>query len=440
MKGYLFVLGVVVIALALVAVFNLDGSGEEEPGREPADEKTVTRPASAPEAPAPTSDLPEARAADVGGGPVAGKDSVPGVVPDPDYATELRVAGISTRGWETDFSRHTIPYAEIFSGGVGRDGIPPIDDPTYASIENANGWLDDQEPVIALEIDGDARAFPLQVMTWHEIVNDVVGGTPVTVTFCPLCNSGIAFDRRLDGTVYDFGVSGKLRNSDLIMWDRQTESWWQQFTGEGIVGELAGKMLAFLPSSIVSYADFKSANPEGLVLSRETGFSRPYGRNPYAGYDQADSHPFLFDGDTDGRLLPKERVVAVSLGDRDLAFPYSLLAEEGAVNYGSADHDLVVFFKSGTTSALDRNSIKDSRDVGATGVFDPHVDGRKLTFRADGDNLVDNETGTVWNILGHAVEGPLAGNSLTPIVHGDHFWFAWGAFNPDTVIYQGAMG
>jgi hypothetical protein len=205
------------------------------------------------------------------------------VVPDPDYLDELARSGISTSGWKTDFSRHTMPYAEIISGGVPRDGIPPIDSPSFSTIGAADSWLADREPVIALEINGDARAYPLQIMTWHEIVNDTVGSEPVVVTFCPLCNSAIAFDRRMGDVVYDFGVSGKLCNSDLIMWDRQTESWWQQFTGEAIVGDLAGIRLDMLPAVIISWGDFKSVYPEGQVLARDTGFSRPYGRNPYAG-------------------------------------------------------------------------------------------------------------------------------------------------------------
>ena len=359
------------------------------------------------------------------------------IEPDPDYESELRSAGISARGWQTDFSRHTVPYSEILSGGVPRDGIPPLDDPSFTTPEDASKWLGDQEPVIAFELNGDARAYPLQILTWHEIVNDVVGGVPVSATFCPLCNAALVFDRRLDGVVYDFGTSGKLRNSDLIMWDRQTESWWQQFTGTGIVGELAGKKLTILPASIISFSDFRAASPDGKVLSRDTGFSRSYGQNPYAGYDRADQPPFLFDGDLDGRLLPKERVATVTIGEVDAAFPFSILEEERVVNYTVNGKDLVVFFKSGTVSALDKRSIRGSRDVGATGLFDAQVDGRQLTFRGEGDRFLDNETGSVWNILGQAVEGPLKGTVLAPVVHANHFWFAWGAFKPDTLIYQG---
>ena len=359
------------------------------------------------------------------------------VEPDPDFEGALRSAGISRRGWLTDFSRHTVPYSEIISGGPPRDGIPPLDNPSFTTPEDASKWLGDQEPVIAFELNGDARAYPLQILMWHEIVNDVVGGVPVSATFCPLCNAAIVFDRHLDGVVYDFGTSGKLRKSDLIMWDRQTESWWQQFTGAGIVGELAGKKLTILPASIISFSDFRAASPDGNVLSRDTGFARPYGQNPYVGYDRADEPPFLFRGDLDGRLLPKERVATVSIGEVDAAFPFSILEEEGVVNYTVNGEDLVVFFKSGTVSALNQSSIRASRDVGATGLFEGQVDGRKLTFRADGDRFLDNETGSVWNILGQAVEGLLTGTVLAPVVHANHFWFAWGAFKPDTLIYQG---
>ena len=249
----------------------------------------------------------------------------------------------------------------------------------------------------------------------------------------------MVFERELDGVIYDFGTSGNLRNSDLIMWDRQTESWWQQFTGEGIVRELTGKRLTMIPASIVSWEDFKAAHPESKVLSRDTGFSRDYGSNPYGGYDRADWPPFLYRGDLDGRLLPKERVVAVAIGDEDAAFPFSILEEERVAGYMVGGRDIVVYFKPGTRSALDSGIIALSRDVGATGVFDTLLDGQQLSFRGQGDDMVDNETGSVWNILGQAVAGPLLGKQLTPVVHANHFWFAWGAFKPETKIYEGTL-
>ncbi len=367
---------------------------------------------------------------------VAAGSAIP-VEPDPDYAAKLAQSRISTYGWRTDFSRHTVPFSEILSGGVPRDGIPPIDDPKFTTTEAASAWIGEQEPVIAFELNGDARAYPLQIMTWHEIVNDEVGGIPVAITFCPLCNAAIAFDRRLEGKVYDFGVSGNLRYSDLIMWDRQTESWWQQFTGDAIIGELAGKKLAFLPASIVAWSDFQAARPNAKVLSRDTGHRRPYGQNPYIGYDRADNPPFLFMGKLDGRLSPMERVVAVTIGDADAAFPFSVLTKKRVVNYTLNRRDMAVFFKPGTRSALGSREIASARDIGAAAVFDPRVDGKKLDFRAEGDVFVDEQTGSTWNILGAAIKGPLAGKRLAPIVHANHFWFAWAAFKPNTKVYQG---
>lgn len=359
------------------------------------------------------------------------------VAPDPNFRESLRKAGISTRGWETDFSRHTVPFEEILSGGPPRDGIPPIDEPKFIDFDEADRYLGRLEPVISFEINGDVRAYPLQILTWHEIVNDVVGGVPVAVTFCPLCNSAIVFDRTLDGVVHRFGTSGKLRHSDLVMWDRETESWWQQLTGEAIVGELAGKKLTFLAGPIVSWGDFKEANPDGKVLSQDTGFQRDYGRNPYLGYDRVDNPPFLFKGDLDGRLLPKERVVTVTVGNLDAAFPFSILAQEKVVNYNVGGRDLAVFFKPGTRSALDELLIGESDEIGASGLFEAELDGRKLTFRSDGDEFIDNETGSTWNIFGEAVQGPSTGKRLTPVVHTNSFWFAVAAFKPDTMIYQG---
>jgi len=336
--------------------------------------------------------------------------------------------------WKTDFSLHTVNYGEIFSGGVPRDGIPPIDKPQFVTIEEASAWLADQEPVFALSYNGETKGYPLQILIWHEVANDEIAGEPVAVTFCPLCNSAITFKRTVDGTVYDFGVSGKLRNSDLIMWDRQTESWWQQVTGEAIVGEMVGTQLEMIPTQLVSFADFKAAFPGAQVLSQNTGFSRPYGQNPYRGYD-TDQRPFLFADIPDPRLQAVDRVVVVTVGDTARAYPFDVLAAEKVVEDSVNGQDVVIFWKTGTTSALDAGSIADSRDVGAATVFDPNLNGQKLTFTWDGTNFVDDQTGSQWNIFGEATGGELAGQQLSPVQSINQFWFAWAAFRPDTEIY-----
>jgi hypothetical protein len=340
-----------------------------------------------------------------------------------------------TEDWNTNWNRHTVPYDELVPV-LFRDGIRSLDAPAFQTLEQGAGWLEDDDPVIAVELNGEARAYPLRILSAHEIVNDNFPDLPVVVTFCPLCNSALVFDARLNGETLEFGTSGWLRNSDLIMYDRTTDSLWQQFTGEGIVGDLAGERLTFLPSSVVSFSDFSAAFPEGTVLSNDTGFGLRYDLSSYAGYDTSGQDPFLFFGDIDPRLPTMERVVSISLDNVDVAYPVTLLSELGVINDTQDGQDLVVFHTFGTGSAFFNPITQDWDDVGATGVFDPNLNGEKLTFEVTGGTIVDEQTGSSWNILGQATDGPLAGESLTPIVHGDHFWFSWAAFKPDTVIFE----
>jgi len=332
---------------------------------------------------------------------------------------------------ETNFCKHSVDYDSIISGGPPPDGIPPIDNPTFEEIQSADEWLEDIEPVIAFEINGDARAYPLQIMTWHEIVNDSVGGEPVVVTFCPLCNTALAFERpEIDGELLTFGTSGNLRNSDLVMYDRQTESWWQQFSGEAIVGDLTGTQLQFLPASIKSWEDFKTTYPEGQVLSIETGFNRDYGRNPYVGYDDINSSPFLFQGEVDDQLPPMARVVGILNEEGESrSYPLARVQEERVINDRLGEQPIVVFWKSGTASALDTRSIPEGDNVGSTGVYTAQVGEQRLTFTPQGEDFFqDTETGSTWNLFGEAVEGELAGEQLEPIPHHDTFWFVWSTF------------
>jgi hypothetical protein len=345
------------------------------------------------------------------------------------------ISSFSTSGWSTDFTRHTVPYEEIQRGGPPKDGIPAIDEPLFVSQREADSFLDPAEPVAVVEVGGVAQAYPLQIMLWHEIVNDEIGGEPIVVTYCPLCNTAIAFKRTLAAAVLDFGTTGNLRFSDLVMYDRQTESWWQQITGEAIIGEHAGKQLEFLPTSILSYADFKSAFPSGEVLSRETGFDRDYGVTPYPGYDSGE--PYFTAGTEDDRLPATERIVSFEVGGEAVAYPFSVLEQETVVNDTVGGEEVVVFFKRGTKSALDQPSIAESEDVGSGVAFSRQINGRVLTFTSEGDFFVDVETGSRWNIAGQALDGPLAGSGLEPIVHGNHMWFSWVVFRPDTRIYEG---
>ena len=303
-----------------------------------------------------------------------GSAPAPSARPKPLSAVELQEL---SAGWKTDFARHTVPLREFQSGGPGKDGIPALDRPRFVRVADVR-FLRPREPVIALELAGRARAYPLQILTWHEIVNDIVAGVPVGVTFCPLCNTAIAFDRRVGGRTLSFGTTGNLRNSDLVMYDRQTESWWQQFGGEGVVGRYAGTRLRVLPARIVAWASFGAQHPDGLVLSRETGYNRPYGENPYAGYDDVSSPPFFPTRNADDRRLPpKERVVFLERDGSAVAIPFTTLAKKRQLTVKLAGRRFQVRWQGGVSSALDRGEIASGRDVGAAQVLER---GRPTTF------------------------------------------------------------
>jgi hypothetical protein len=230
-------------------------------------------------------------------------------------------------------------------------------------------------------------------------------------------------------------VSGLLRFSDLVMWDSTTESLWQQITGEAIVGDLAGTQLELLPSAIIGWDEFQTSFPDGRVLSRQTGFERRYGINPYVGYSSS-SRPFLFDGEIDDRFPALERVVGVTIGDADKAFPFSVISGPRVVNDTVAGVPVTIFWGSDTADALDTLDIAEGRAVGTAIAFDRRVGSDVLTFTANGDDtFTDAETGSTWNLLGRATDGPLAGEQLDTVVHRNDFWFAWAAFNEGDPVY-----
>ena len=261
---------------------------------------------------------------------------------------------------KTDFDQHSVPYAEIISTLVRKDGIPPIDDPKFMTVGDVES-IGAQEPVVSLTINGIARAYPLGILTWHEIVNDRIGDVPVTITYCPLCNSAVVFDRRLNGQVLDFGVTGKLRNSDMIMYDRQTESWWQQFLGEAIVGDMTGASLKTIPARLEAFDVFKARHPDGEVLIPNQSGMRRYGQNPYEGYDNNPAPPYgLFVGDLPDYIDPMARVIAFSRDGGPHAVALELMRDKSRLELG----DVVVTWSAGQNSALDTRMINEGRDVG----------------------------------------------------------------------------
>ncbi len=340
-----------------------------------------------------------------------------------------------------DFPPPLVDPAEIISGGPPPDGIPPIDDPVFLSVIDHLDLLPADEPVVAVEIDGDARAYPVRIMIWHEIVNDTVGGVPVSVTYCPLCNSAVSYVRTIDGVETTFGTSGRLFASALVMYDRATESLWTHFDGTAVVGLLAGTELDVVASPLMSWDAFRSAYPDGRVLDEtETGFSRRYGVNPYVGYDDPDRSPFLFRGDVDSRQRAMQRVIGIERNKATTAVSLDVVAGTGPTTTAVEveGDELVILWEPGQSTALEAREVDGGRDVGTTGVFVPVVDGRRLTFGVSGDSFVDDETGSIWNVAGVATGGSLAGSALQRVPHLDTFWFAWSTYQPETTLIDGS--
>ncbi len=296
--------------------------------------------------------------------------------------------------WTTDFSKFSVDYGEIFAGCPQRDCIRAIDDPIEMSFAEADEVFNDTAPVVSLSLNGEARAYPLGLLIRHEIVNDELGGVPISVTFCPLCNSAVVFDRRVGDRVLDFGVSGFLRFSDLIMWDRQTETWWQQFIGEAIVGEMTGTLLEIIPVRTEGYASFKERFPDGTINAGSEslgGFTPAYLENPYADYDSS-TRPPLFFGELSDEIAPLAYVVAVG----DEAWSLNLLRREGRIESG----DLVITWEPGQNAAMSSRVISQSQDIGNVTV----------------QRLVDGE--------------------LIDAVHDVTFAFSFNAFRPEGTLYQ----
>ncbi len=349
-----------------------------------------------------------------------------------------------------------IDTSRIISGGPRPDGIPPIDNPDFLSPDEVD-FLAEQEPVIALEVNGEKKAYPVQILTHHEIVNDEIGGVPVAVTYCPLCNSAIAYKRQLGdpdnaagpSELLDFGTSGSLFNSSLVMYDRQTETLWTHFDGRAVIGELEGLQLEFIPAPIVSWADWRDSNPKGTVLNRVFSSSgnpiRNYGVNPYEDYldDTNILNPAFLDiSEVDSRLPVKELVIGVRLqneGETDaIAILRESLERTGAIDFvleaGEEKIPLTAWHFPGTTSGIDALEIAISRDVGSVAVFRREIDGRTLDFERRDGRIFDTQTGSEWDVFGQSTGGELVGTRLIPYESLDTFWFSWAGFNPETRI------
>ncbi len=315
------------------------------------------------------------------------------------------------------------------------DGIPVVDDPFVIEPAFADQLLEDTEQVMLVEHEGQARAYPVRALIRHEIFNDEIAGLPIAVTWCPLCNTGIVFDRRVDGTAEVFGVSGSLYRSALVMFDRRTQSLWPQPLGVAALGPLLGTELEVLASSLLPWSQVRDAHPSvSVVLGSELRADET--RNPYEGYDVS-GDPFLFRGEVDSRLPAFTRVAGVTFAGQSRAWTYDSLRSRRTAQATVGEQPVVVFWAPGSASPLETADVRTGRDVGSAAVYDPRLDGRTLTFSPSGQTeFTDRETGSRWTLAGLAVAGPLEGSRLTALPHQDAFWFAWAAFQPETALVK----
>ena len=314
---------------------------------------------------------------------------------------------------------HSIPLDEIVSAGPLKDGIPSIDDPKFESVVAADQYLDNKKFGLAVEVEGDWRFYPYQIIVWHEIVNDVFNGKPLLVTYCPLCFSGMVFDSEVRGEVVSFGTSGKLYNSNLLMYDRKTDSLWSQILGEAVVGELTGENLEQYPALTMTWEDFRSEHERGEVLSRKTSASRDYTMDPYADYYSNASIWFPL-SNKDSRLDSKELVYGVRLGDAQKAYTFSSIQDEEVINDVVGGIPLLIIFDPY------QNTIN---------AFIRLHNGEELTFEADGNYLREMNSDIRWNYSGRPIEGVERSAQLKQIPIVNSFWFNWVVFFPDTEVF-----
>lgn len=358
-----------------------------------------------------------------------------------DAFSQQFVRGKFDPRWKTDTTKTVVDLRE-FKSLLPRDGFEVFNNPGFILKDEAYDYYFRFEPVISVQIEGDTRAYPLNVLTFHEIANDEINGIPISVTYCPLCNAGVVYDRRFTHNgqkyVFDFAVSGMLRKSDMVMWDKQTETWWQQLTGEGLVGELSGEQLDFFPSQIISVEEFFASNPDGKIMlsHKKDNYNTTYGSNPYVNYDSiGNKGSRFFDEEVDDRLPAMERVVDIENGGKYKIYPFSKIRKKKVINDDFDGKKVVLFYTSKTISVLDEGNIEDSRHVGTVTVFNSLIDGQVLTFQKKKGNFVDIETGSIWDVTGKCIDGSYKGKQLITEVHSNHFAFAWLAFHPDSEIY-----
>ncbi len=337
--------------------------------------------------------------------------------------------------WNTNFQIASVALTELQTSGLERYRGEPIDRPRYMTAKEADAFLDPRDPVVGMSIGSLTRAYPLRYLVWHEVVNDVVGGTPLLVTYDPWTNAVQVFERRLLGAATRFDTVDALHQGGRLLWDSLTQSWWRQFTGEAIVGDYTGLRLQPRPSLLLSFQEFRRTFPDGRVLGPASRPSRDetsdYGATGYAGLDGRAEPPF-FDGTPDPRLLPTARVLALELSGQAAAFDFGHLAVQRVLNDEVGGQPVVALWSPGALSVLDTHQIADARDLGMAAAHGRQVNGRLLTFEYADGAFRDRETGSAWSLSGRALSGALSGAQLPPLVHNTPFWWAWAAHHSET--------
>ena len=318
---------------------------------------------------------------------------------------------------ETNGLKHLIPLDKIKAGGPPKDGIPSIDYPKFANVQESQ-FIRDSDVVIGLEINGDARAYPLFILVWHEIVNDNVGGVPVAVTYCPLCYTTQVFESVINGQEVEFGTSGKLYNSNLLMYDRLTDSYWSQGLGYAVTGDLTGTVLKIIPFDVITWGDWKTLHPETVVLTTDTGHIRSYATDPYGDYYTDPRIIFPIDN-LDERMHPKEIILGFFEDGIYKAYKQNDVEDFKVINDKIGDRSLML------VSLYPQNSR----------AFDRNIDGHILDFEFVDGKILDTETKSEWNYDGLSIYGPLEGNQLSRMPMSPGFWFEWAAFHPETEVW-----
>ena len=329
--------------------------------------------------------------------------------------TEMGVSELEIM--ETDGIKHLIPLDKIKGGGPPKDGIPSIDNPVFATVSDSQ-FMSDSDTVIGLEINGQAKAYPLFILVWHEIVNDKVGGLPVSVTYCPLCYTNQVFERIIDGQEVEFGTSGKLYNSNLLMYDRLTESYWSQALGLAVKGELTGYQLDLVPFDVITWGDWKALHPDTLVLTTETGHLRSYATDPYGNYYTEPRIMFPVEY-SDDRMHPKEIIIGFNLDEIYKAYKQNDIESQIVINDSVGDTSIML------VSLYSENSR----------AFERVIDEEVLDFEYTNGKLVDTQTNSEWNYDGLAISGQYEGKQLERLPIEPGFWFEWVAFHPQTLVY-----